>query len=241
MSEKSECAEQYSLVGYCLSSVLQTTVLGFALKMFKILLCYEGWSKSIVVIFGRGTLQSVRNQKKITCHSLYCPVHFPDSLDTCQNLFQSHLTQLCAPGVTMVLVKGRKKNEIASKMILWTWVQKRGGIQSQILICKRNFWKISNGALGQGEVSDVIPLSLNSQGFCTDFAYSQLLRHTNISPTDSDWRKHLSAHFGIWCGAVRCEQKLTGHLENLFKILKKMLNVTFLEQEVTERAETSES
>ena len=42
-------------------------------------------------------------------------------------------------------------------------------------------------------------------------------------------------------GTVRCEQKLTGPLDFLFKMLKKMPNVTFLEQEVTGRAKTSES
>ena len=65
-------------------------------------------------------------------------------------IFLEHLTQLCALGVTMVLVGGRKKNEIASKMILSTWGKKRGGIQSQILICKKNFWKISKSADGRG-------------------------------------------------------------------------------------------
>jgi hypothetical protein len=64
--------------------------------------------------------------------------------------FLKHPTQLRDRGGSMNSVGGRKKKEKNARMISHTLGTKRGGIQSQILICRKNFWKISNGAWGWG-------------------------------------------------------------------------------------------
>jgi hypothetical protein len=92
-----------------------------------------------------------------------------------------------------------------------------------------------------GGVSDVTPLSVKSQVFRTDFAYSQLFSRTNIYATAWNEREHLPNHFVVWFGTVRGKIKCEGPSEYLLKMLKKMLNVSFRELEVPERAETSES
>ena len=111
--------------------------------------------------------------------------------------FLEHLTQLCALGVTMDWVGGRKKNQNASIVVLWTWVQKRGGIQSQILICKNFFWKISNGALGRGgDVrchSTICEIAGFSHGFCL---FSIVSPYESCSPKSD--RKRTSVPSLLW-------------------------------------------
>ena len=62
---------------------------------------------------------------------------------------------------------------------------------------QKKFLKNLKRCAWAGGVSDVTPLSVKSQVFRTDFAYSQLFRHTNIFPTASNEREHLSGHFVI--------------------------------------------
>ena len=155
--------------------------------------------------------------------------------------FLEHLTQLCAPGVTMFWWEG--KNEIASKMIVSTWGKKRGGIQSQISICKKKIvenLKRCAWSGGGGGVSDVTPLSVKSQVFRTAFAYSQLFPRTNSAPTDSNRRKHLSGHFEVRFTVFWRILAWPGPLGQNSKIQLFLFNVTFLEQEVPEQTETSE-
>ena len=119
----------------------------------------------------------------------------------------------------------------------------RGGFgevdRAKYWFAKRNFEKYQTVRLGGGGVR-CVQLPVNSQVFCTNFAYFQLFRLENLAPEGSIRWKHLRRHFEVQVKVFRQIIACAGHLGHS-KIHWFLLNVTFLELLVTERIETAES
>ena len=92
-----------------------------------------------------------------------------------------------------------------------------------------------------GGVDDATTLSVKSQVFRTDFAYSELFRQTNLAPEGLFFCKHLRRHFEVQFTALQQILARPGYLAQQTKIQLFWLKVTFLELDVPEPSETSES